>query len=176
MILEHQHFQQQNIFHWDQIRCKGSWQDELVKHGEVSYQEMNVHAQIPKKSQKLNVLKYYKSNCSNTSKYLDSMRCNQFHDFLTCPLVKKRRSDGLLHDISLTSNLNCSSRTILWDLASMNVTRSSLLPTAMVLPSGAQAMLIFSPLVGMVAIALVDLVSHMRTVLYDRWKVKYEHF
>ena len=50
----------------------------------------------------------------------------------------------------------------------MNVTRSSLLPTAMVLPSGAQAMLIFSPLVGMVAIALVDLVFHMRTVLYDR--------
>ena len=54
---------------------------------------------------------------------------------------------------------------ILWVLASMNVTRSSLFPTAMVLPSGAQEMLIFSPFVGMVAIALVDLVSQIRTVL-----------
>ena len=41
----------------------------------------------------------------------------------------------------------------------MKVTRSSLLPTAMVLPSGDQVMLMFSPLVLMVVTALLDLAS-----------------
>ena len=45
----------------------------------------------------------------------------------------------------------------------MNETRSSLLPTAIVLPSGAQAILIFSPLVEMVAAAFDDLDSQIRT-------------
>lgn len=64
---------------------------------------------------------------------------------LPWPLVRKKRSPWLFHEISLTSNLNCSSARDLCVLASMKVTRSSLLPTAMVLPSGDQHMLMFSP-------------------------------
>ena len=48
---------------------------------------------------------------------------------------------------------------------SIKVTRSSLLPTAMVLPSGDQQMLMFSPLVLMVVTHLCDLESHSLTVL-----------
>ena len=112
------------------------------------------------------------------------------------PLVKKNRLDSLFHDISLTSNLNCSSAIILCVRTSMNETRSSLLPTAMVLPailnvilitilikipnqnfnnlkrmvlpSGAQAILMFSPLVEMVAAAFDDLDSQIRTCFKKR--------
>ena len=62
-----------------------------------------------------------------------------------CPLVKKKRSPLLSQEISFTSNLNCSSTLVLCVFASMNVTRSSLLPTAIVLPLGDQQMLRFSP-------------------------------
>ena len=61
------------------------------------------------------------------------------------PLVRKNRSPAWFQLISLTSNLNCSSARILCDLVSMKVTRSSLLPTAIPCPSGAQQMLMFSP-------------------------------
>lgn len=47
----------------------------------------------------------------------------------------------------LTSKLNCSSARILLVRVSINVTKSSLLPTLMVFPSGDHAILIFSPLV-----------------------------
>lgn len=62
-----------------------------------------------------------------------------------CPLVKKNNDDSLFHDISLTSKLNCSSSIILLVLESIKVTKSSLLPTAIVLPSGDHVILIFSP-------------------------------
>lgn len=61
------------------------------------------------------------------------------------PLVKKNISLSLFQEISLTSNLNCSSARGRWVFASMKVTTSSLFPTAMVWPSGLQHMLIFSP-------------------------------
>jgi len=64
---------------------------------------------------------------------------------LPFPLVKKNRSPSLFQLISLTSNLNCSSTRALKVLASINVTKSSLFPTAMVWPSGDQHTLIFSP-------------------------------
>ena len=64
---------------------------------------------------------------------------------LPCPLVRKKRSPSLFHDISFTSNLYCSSLLDLWLLTSMNVIRSSLFPTAIVLPSGDQHILMFSP-------------------------------
>ena len=79
------------------------------------------------------------------------------------PLVRKNKLDSLFHEISFTSNLNCSSAMILCVRTSMNETRSSLLPTAIVFPSGAQAILIFSPLVEMVAAAFDDLDSQIRT-------------
>ncbi|KAL2720500.1 hypothetical protein V1478_010076 [Vespula squamosa] len=50
-------------------------------------------------------------------------------------------------------------------LASMNVTRSSLFPTAMVLPSGDHDILIFSPLVLILAVHFWVRVSQIRTVL-----------
>lgn len=61
------------------------------------------------------------------------------------PLVRKNMSLSLFQEISLTSNLNCSSALERCVLASMKVTTSSLLPTAMVWPSGLQQMLMFSP-------------------------------
>ena len=79
------------------------------------------------------------------------------------PLVRKNKLDSLFHEISFTSNLNCSSAMILCVRTSMNETRSSLLPTAIVLPSGAQAIFIFSPLVETVAAAFDDLDSQIRT-------------
>lgn len=62
------------------------------------------------------------------------------------PLVRKNMSLSLFHEISFTSNLNCSSALERCVLASMKVTTSSLFPTAMVWPSGLQQMLMFSPL------------------------------
>lgn len=62
-----------------------------------------------------------------------------------CPLVRKNKSPVLFQLNSFTSNLNCSSFFVLWVFASIKVTKSSLLPTAIVLPSGDQLMLIFSP-------------------------------
>lgn len=47
----------------------------------------------------------------------------------------------------------------------MNVTKSSLLPTAIVLPSGDHVILIFSPLVLIVVAFLPARISQMRTVL-----------
>lgn len=82
-----------------------------------------------------------------------------------CPFVKKKRSLVLFHDISLTSNPYCSSDFILCVLASMKVTKSSLFPTAIVSPFGAQVMFMFSPLVLMVATHLATLVSHILTDL-----------
>lgn len=61
------------------------------------------------------------------------------------PFVKKNISLSLFQEISLTSNLNCSSARGRWVFASMKVTTSSLFPTAMVWPSGLQHMLMFSP-------------------------------
>lgn len=61
------------------------------------------------------------------------------------PLVRKNMLLSLFQEISLTSNLNCSSAFERCVLASMKVTTSSLLPTAMVCPSGLQQMLMFSP-------------------------------
>lgn len=61
------------------------------------------------------------------------------------PFVRKNMSLSLFQEISLTSNLNCSSPRGRCVLASMKVTTSSLLPTAIVWPSGLQHMLIFSP-------------------------------
>ncbi len=61
------------------------------------------------------------------------------------PFVRKNMSLSLFQEISLTSNLNCSSPRARCVLASMKVTTSSLLPTAMVWPSGLQHMLMFSP-------------------------------
>ena len=62
------------------------------------------------------------------------------------PLVRKKRSPSLFQLISLTSNLNCSSCLLLCVLMSINDTRSSLLPTATVDPSGDQHKLRFSPI------------------------------
>lgn len=62
-----------------------------------------------------------------------------------CPFVRKNKLLCLFHEISFTSKLNCSSALILWVRVSMKVTRSSLFPTAMVLPSGDHVILIFSP-------------------------------
>lgn len=64
------------------------------------------------------------------------------------PLVRKNMLLSLFQEISFTSNLNCSSVFGRWVLTSMNVTISSLFPTAMVWPSGLQQMLIFSPIKG----------------------------
>lgn len=61
------------------------------------------------------------------------------------PLVRKNMLLSLFQEISLTSNLNCSSAFERCVLASMKVTTSSLFPTAMVCPSGLQQMLMFSP-------------------------------
>lgn len=109
------------------------------------------------------------------------------------PLVRKNMSLSLFQEISFTSNLKCSSALEQCVLASMKVTTSSLLPTAMVWPSGLQQMLMFSPenvsrqkqvesqqtkteqmlaherrvgpLVLTVAMHLVVLTSHIRMVL-----------
>lgn len=62
-----------------------------------------------------------------------------------CPLVRKNKLLCLFHEISFTSKLNCSSALILCVRVSMKVTRSSLFPTAIVLPSGDHVILIFSP-------------------------------
>lgn len=62
-----------------------------------------------------------------------------------CPFVRKKKLLCLFHEISFTSKLNCSSALILCVRVSMKVTRSSLFPTAIVLPSGDHVMLIFSP-------------------------------
>lgn len=61
------------------------------------------------------------------------------------PFVRKNMLLSLFQEISLTSNLNCSSAFERCVLASMKVTTSSLLPTAMVCPSGLQQILMFSP-------------------------------
>lgn len=81
------------------------------------------------------------------------------------PLVRKNWSLSLFHEISLTSKWNCCSARILWVRVSMNVIRSSLLPTAMVLPSGDHVILIFSPLVLITVGCLFERISQMRTVL-----------
>lgn len=81
------------------------------------------------------------------------------------PFVRKNKSLLLFHAISFTSKLNCSSARILCVRVSMNVTKSSLLPTAIVLPSGDHVMLIFSPFVLMVVAFLPARTSQMRTVL-----------
>merc|ERR1719193_686765 len=57
------------------------------------------------------------------------------------------------------------SQRILCVFASIKVTRSSLLPTAMVFPSGDHVMLMFSPLVVMDVTGLLVLASHILTVL-----------
>ena len=62
-----------------------------------------------------------------------------------CPLVKKNKLLLLFHSISFTSNLKGFSERILNILASIKVTKSSLLPTAIEFPSGDHVMLIFSP-------------------------------
>lgn len=62
-----------------------------------------------------------------------------------CPFVRKKKLLCLFHEISFTSKLNCSSALILCVRVSMKVTRSSLFPTAIVLPSGDHVILIFSP-------------------------------
>merc|ERR1719458_2065835 len=54
------------------------------------------------------------------------------------PLVRKKRSLAMFHEISFTSNLNCLSAFTLYVLLSIKVTRSSLFPTAIVCPSGLQ--------------------------------------
>lgn len=59
------------------------------------------------------------------------------------PLVRKKRSLAMFHEISFTSNLNCLSAFTLYVLLSIKVTRSSLFPTAIVCPSGLQVMLMF---------------------------------
>lgn len=82
-----------------------------------------------------------------------------------CPFVKKNKSLVLFHDISLTSNPYCSSDLILCVRASIKVTKSSLLPTAIVSPFGAHVILIFSPFVFIVAMHLETLVSHILTDL-----------
>ena len=66
----------------------------------------------------------------------------------TCPVpeVKNKRLLSLFQLSSFTSNLNDCSARILAILVSIKVTRSSLLPTAMVWPSGDQHMFIFSPI------------------------------
>lgn len=61
------------------------------------------------------------------------------------PFVRKNMLLSLFQEISLTSNLNCSSALERCVLASIKVTTSSLLPTAMVCPSGLQQILMFSP-------------------------------
>lgn len=66
---------------------------------------------------------------------------------------------------SHTSKLNCSSARILCVLVSIKVTRSSLLPTAIVFPSGDHVILIFSPFVLITVAHFPALTSHMRTVL-----------
>lgn len=81
------------------------------------------------------------------------------------PLVKKNKSLVLFQAISFTSKLNCSSARILCVRVSMNVTISSLLPTAIVFPSGDQVILIFSPFVLIVVEHLPTRTSQMRTVL-----------
>ena len=64
---------------------------------------------------------------------------------LPCPLVKKNKSPSLFHEISFTSELNCFSTFERCVLVSMNVTKSTLFPTAIVEPSGDQQMFMFSP-------------------------------
>lgn len=81
------------------------------------------------------------------------------------PFVRKNRSLVLFQLISFTSKWNCSSASILCVRASMKVTRSSLLPTAIALPLGDQVMLMFSPLVLMVATHFCTRVSHILTDL-----------
>lgn len=82
-----------------------------------------------------------------------------------CPFVKKNKLLVLFQDISFTSKLYCSSARILWVRASINVTKSSLFPTAIVSPFGAQVILIFSPFVGIVATDFCWRVSHILTDL-----------
>ena len=63
----------------------------------------------------------------------------------------------MFHSIYMvrTSYLNCSSLITLKVLASTNVNRSSLLPTAIVFPLGLHRILIFSPLVVTVCVLLL---------------------
>ena len=61
------------------------------------------------------------------------------------PDVMKNRLFSWFQEISFTSKRNCSSRTILRCRTSMNDTRSSLFPTAIVWPFGDHEMLMFSP-------------------------------
>lgn len=81
------------------------------------------------------------------------------------PFVKKNKSLVLFHAISFTSKLNCSSARILYVRVSINVIKSSLLPTAIVFPSGDHVMLIFSPFVFTTVEHLPARTSQMRTVL-----------
>uniref|UniRef100_A0A6B0UX71 Uncharacterized protein n=1 Tax=Ixodes ricinus TaxID=34613 RepID=A0A6B0UX71_IXORI len=82
-----------------------------------------------------------------------------------CPLVRKKWVFALFQEISFTSNLNCWSVRTLWERTSMKDTRSSLLPTAIVCPSGDQQMLMFSPFVPTTVTDFWVRASHRRTVL-----------
>jgi len=68
-----------------------------------------------------------------------------------CPNIRTRRH----YKIRCTSYLNCSSLIILYVRESTKVNKSSLFPTAMVLPLGLHLMLIFSPLVVTVCVLLL---------------------
>lgn len=81
------------------------------------------------------------------------------------PFVKKNKSLVLFQAISFTSKLNCSSARTLSVRVSMNVTKSSLFPTAIVWPSGDHVIFIFSPFVLIVVEHLPARTSHIRTVL-----------
>lgn len=83
-------------------------------------------------------------------------------------MVRKNKSEVLFQDISFTSKLNCSSTT-LYDLVSINETRSSLLPTAIVFPLGDHAILIFSPFVGIVATHLCVLKQNRMSQFKPPW-------
>lgn len=64
-----------------------------------------------------------------------------------------------------TSKLNCSSAHTLWFLVSINVTKSSLFPTAIVFPSGDHVIFMFSPFVLIIVEHFPARTSHIRTVL-----------
>ncbi len=82
-------------------------------------------------------------------------------ELLLAPNLSRRRE---ICDVSIEKNITGYSYPTLCVLASMKETRSSLLPTAMVFPSGDQSMLMFSPRVETEATHLEARASHILTL------------
>ena len=85
---------------------------------------------------------------------------------MPCPVVSTKVSPAPFHVTSLISIACSFELTTFWLRTSIKVMQSSLFPTAMVVPSGLHAMLMFSPAVPTIPVDLPPLrASHSRTLL-----------